>query len=321
VRLICRRAAFNVRAIKFWEKIMTEEVFPDWDRNTRMPTPAPPAGSCDCQFHIFHDDLAKYPAKPDALYQPLKGSSFDDAQGMLKAMGFSRGVIVHAMPYDTDHSLLIDTLAALSPEARRNTRATAIIKDSVSDATLERLNALGVRGARFNVGRKYAENTSLETVRRSMDRAREIGWHAKLHINGDDVLDFADFLMGIKNLTMVIDHMAHLHFADGFNQAPFLWILERLKQDENWWMLCSNGNRDSKFSQGFDDAVPYGAAFIAAAPDRMVWGSDWPHVRWRKDRMMNDAEAVELLYRYVDNDAALIKKVLVDNPARLYGFE
>ena len=161
----------------------------------------------------------------------------------------------------------------------------------------------------------------MESVKRSMDRAREIGWHAKLHINGDDVLDFADFLMGVKDLTMVIDHMAHLHFADGMQQKPFLWILDRLKHDENWWMLCSNGNRDSIYEKDFDDAVPFGRAFVAAAPDRMVWGSDWPHVNWRKKRMMNDAEAVELFYRYVDNDPALVKKVLVDNPARLYRFD
>ncbi len=298
-----------------------EEVFPDWDRNTRMPVPAPPPGSCDCQFHIFHDDVKKYPAKPNPLYQPLKGCSFEEAQGMLKGAGFSRGVIVHAMPYDTDHSLLIDTLEGLSPEDRRNIRATAIVKDNVADATLERLNELGVRGARFNVGRKYAESFSMASVRRSMDRTREIGWHAKLHINGEDVLDFADFLTSVKNLTMVIDHMAHLRFSGGLEQPACRWIIERLKRDENWWMLCSNGNRDSVYDEGFDDAVPFGHAFISAAPDRMVWGSDWPHVRWRKARMMNDAEPVELLYRYVDNDPAIIKKVLVDNPAKLYGFD
>ena len=300
---------------------MSEKEMLDWDRNTRMPAPPPPPGSCDCQYHIFHDDVKKYPPKQNALYQPPKGCSFEDAQYMLTAMGFSRGVIVYPMPYDTDPTLLVDVLEGLSPEARRNTRATTIIKDNVSDATLERLNGLGVCGARFNIGRKYAESYSMESVKRSMDRAREIGWHAKLHINGDDVLDFSDFLMGVKDLTMVIDHMAHLHFADGMQQKPFLWILDRLKHDENWWMLCSNGNRDSIYEKDFDDAVPFGRAFVAAAPDRMVWGSDWPHVNWRKKRMMNDAEAVELFYRYVDNDPALVKKVLVDNPARLYRFD
>jgi predicted TIM-barrel fold metal-dependent hydrolase len=166
---------------------MSAEQFPAWDRNTRMPVPAPPPQSCDCQFHIF-DDVRKYRPKPNAYYQPPPGTTLADAQGMLSALGFSRGVIVHPMPYDTDHSLLIDSLESLGPAGRRNIRATAIIKDEVTDATLERLNSLGVHGARFNIGRKYAEASPLESVKRSMERAREIGWHAKLHVDCDDVL-------------------------------------------------------------------------------------------------------------------------------------
>ena len=135
-----------------------------------------------------------------------------------------------------------------------------------------------------------------------MERAREVGWHVKLHIDGDDVVEFAGFLDGIRNLTVLVDHMAHLNFAAGLDQPACRWLIDKLKNDGNWWMMCSNGNRDSEFESGYDDAVPFGKAFIAAAPDRMVWGTDWPHVNWRKKRMMNDAETVELFYRYVDND-------------------
>lgn len=298
---------------------MSADQFPPWDHNTRMPVPAPPPQSCDCQFHIF-DDVEKYPPKRGAYYAPPPGTTFADAQFMLSRLGFSRGVIVYPMPYDTDNSLLFDTLEGLGPQGRRNFRATAIIKENVTDAIIARLDSLGVCGARFNIGKKYAETVSLASVKKSMDRAREIGWHAKLHIDGDDVLEFAGFLDGIKNIKLVIDHMAHLHFAAGLDQPACRWIIDKLKNDENWWMMCSNGNRDSKFESGYDDAVPFGKAFIEAAPERMVWGTDWPHVNWRKKRMMNDAETVELFYRYVDNDPALIKKVLVDNPTRLYGF-
>jgi predicted TIM-barrel fold metal-dependent hydrolase len=85
--------------------------------------------------------------------------------------------------------------------------------------------------------------------------------------------------------------------------------------------MLSNGSRLSSMNDGWDDAVPFGEAFVEAAPDRLIWGSDWPHVRWRKPRMPNDGELVELLYRYVRNDQSLIQKVLVENPARLHGFE
>ena len=86
-------------------------------------------------------------------------------------------------------------------------------------------------------------------------------------------------------------------------------------------MKLSNGNRDLVMETGWDDAIPFARAFIDAAPDRMIWGTDWPHTGWRKQRMMNDAEVVELLYRYVDHDPELLHKILVANPARLHGFE
>jgi predicted TIM-barrel fold metal-dependent hydrolase len=224
------------------------------------------------------------------------------------------------MPYDTDHRLLIDTLSALDPDERKNFRATGIVKDNVPDATMHQLDTLGVRGARFNFGKRYEGVQSREAIRRSLDRAREIGWHARLHVAADDIEADPAFLESIKNITCVVDHMAHLHFDRGLDQPAARWLVHMLKH-EGWWMMLSNGNRDSKMESSFDDAVPFGRMFIAAAPDRLIWGTDWPHVNWRKSRMMNDAETVELLYRYVDNDQALLKKILVDNPARLHGFD
>jgi 2-pyrone-4,6-dicarboxylate lactonase len=294
-----------------------EEVFPVWVRETRSPVPLPPAKSCDCQFHIY-GDAQKYPPKPGAYYQP-PDATFEHMQGVLKTLGFERGVIVHPMPYDTDHSLLIDTLSGLDCDERKKFRATGIIKDNVSDAELAKLDSLGVVAARFNIGKRYEEGNSKDSVRRSIDRAREIGWHARLHVGGDDIVADRAFLESIKDITVAVDHMAHLHFDEGLDQPAARWLVHMLK-NEGWWMMLSNGNRDSKAESVWDDAVPFGRMFIEAAPDRMVWGSDWPHVNWRKKRMMNDAETVELLYRYVDNDQALLKKILVDNPARLHGF-
>jgi 2-pyrone-4,6-dicarboxylate lactonase len=293
-------------------------IFPQWVRETRAPVPLPPPRSCDCQFHIYGDP-AQYPPKKDTLYQPPQ-ATFADMRGVLKALGFERGIIVHPMPYDTDHRLLIDTLSGLAPAERKNFRATGIIKDNVTDATLHELDALGVRGARFNFGQRYEGIQSRDAILRAIARAREIGWHARLHVAADDIEADPHFLESIKGITCVVDHMAHLHFDRGRDQPACRWLLHMLK-NEGWWMMLSNGNRDSKMDSGFDDAVPFGRMFIDAASDRMIWGTDWPHVNWRKPRMMNDAETVELLYRYVDNDQALLQKILVDNPARLHGFD
>jgi 2-pyrone-4,6-dicarboxylate lactonase len=290
--------------------------FLEWDRDPRTPSPPPPPLSCDSQFHIF-EDVGKYPPKQGALYEP-PDATFGHMRGVMRKLGFARGVIVHAMPYDTDHRLLIDTLSA--NDDRDNIRAIAIIKDNVSDSELDTLNKLGVCGARFNLGKYYNELQSPAAVLRSMERAREIGWHARIHVAGPNVLEHAETLSKVKDLTFVVDHMGHVDFSAGLSSPTLLWLVDRLK-NHGWWLMLSNGSRLSTMTEGWDDAVPFGAAFVEAAPDRMIWGSDWPHVRWRKNRMPNEAELVELLYRYVDHDRDLIERVLVRNPARLHGFD
>ena len=290
--------------------------YKQWVRDTRMPTPPPPPGSCCSQFHIY-EDPDKYPTRPSPPYEAID-ATFADAKKMLHALGFERGVIVHPTVYGSDHRLLLDTLEGLTSEERKSFRGVAIIDDSVSDRELERLNAAGVCGARLNIARAFTLTPSKTEARRTLDRLREIGWHARVHVTGNDLLEFSDILRSVKDVPMVIDHLGHVHFEGGFERPVVRWILDML-QHENWWMMTSNGNRDSTMESGWDDAVPYGRAFIRAAPDRMVWATDWPHAGWTK-RMMNDAEEVELLYRYVDYDPALIRKILVDNPARLHGF-
>jgi 2-pyrone-4,6-dicarboxylate lactonase len=291
---------------------------PEWVRETRPPEPLPPPGSCDCQFHIFAD-LAKYPLRFDFTFQPPR-ASFADMRNVLRTLGFQRGVIVHTQRYDLDHSLLIDELEALSPQERKNFRAIGIVRDELSDRELARLHAVGVRGARFHLGKRWGQRHEPEAVRRSMARIAELGWHARLHISGSDIADWGDFLTSVKGMPMVIDHMGHLDFSLGLDQPALRWIVERLRKD-SWWVKLSNGNRDSVMETGWYDAIPFARAFITAAPDRMIWGSDWPHTGWRKARMMNDAETVELLYRYVDNDPELLRKILVTNPARLHQFD
>jgi predicted TIM-barrel fold metal-dependent hydrolase len=292
---------------------------PEWDRNMRAPAPLPPPGSCDCQFHIFGDPK-KYPFHFDATFQQPK-ASFTEMRALLRTMGFTRGVVVHSMRFDIDQSLVVDEFAALPPAERKNFRAIGIVRDTLSDREMEKLNAIGYRGARFNIGARYGQAHYQNDVLRSMDRLREIGWHARLHVGGDDIVAWGDFLRSVKNLTMVIDHMGHLDFSLGLQQPALKWIVEQLKNDQNWWMKLSNGNVDSALETGWDDAIPFARTMIEAAPDRMIWGTDWPHTGWRKKRMMNDAEAVELFYRYVDHDPAMIRKILVDNPARLHGFD
>lgn len=289
--------------------------FQAWERATRMPHPSPPGGSCDCQFHIYGDP-AEYPTRPSPPYPPID-ASFEDSRTMHRALGFDHGVIVHSAIYGTDHRLLLDVLESL-PD-RDHYRGTANLDESVSDAEVARLSAAGVDAARINFVKFLTMTPGQNALERTFDRIREIGWRARLHVSGDDLLEHSRFLRSRKDVVMMVEHMGHLDFEKGLDQPACKFILEILKNNEDWWLLASNGNRDSRLDTDWDDAVPFGAALIAAAPDRTVWGTDWPHPQWSKP-MMNDADTVELLYRYVDRDPSLIQKILVENPARLYGF-
>jgi predicted TIM-barrel fold metal-dependent hydrolase len=144
---------------------------------------------------------------------------------------------------------------------------------------------------------------------------KPLGWHLILHLDAQDLVEFKDLFRTLP-LPMVIDHMGRVVAKDGLDQAPFKVLLETMKNDNCWVKICG-AERVSSKGPPFDDAVPFAQALIAAAPDRILWGTDWPHpnVKW----MPNDGDLVDLFPRMAP-DAALQKKILVDNPARLYGF-
>jgi len=292
-----------------------KQAFPQWVREVRAPVPLPPPKSCDCQAHIFGDPV-KYPVRANAAYAPIVGATFADLCAVERTLGFERFVIVHAQIY-ADFSLVTDSLAAMADHS--HIRVIGRIDDSVSDQKLEQLHALGFRGVRFSVA--HGGPPDLDLIRRTADRIRGLGWHLRLHLGRDAAVTHAGELDTIRDIRVSIDHLGYVDPALGPDQPACRWIADKLKRDENWWLMLSNGNRLSPMEEGYDDAIPIARAYVEAAPDRLIWGTDWPHVQWRKRRMMNDAEEVELLYRYVDNDAALLQKILVDNPARLHGFE
>ena len=296
----------------------TASVFPQWVRDVRAPVPPPPRKSCDCQAHVFGDPV-KYPPRANAEYTPLQAATFDDLCAVERALGFERFVIVHAQIYGADFRLVTDSLEAMGDHS--HIRVIGRIDDSVSDRELERLHAFGFRGVRFGVRHGRQGPPDFDLIRRTVDRIRGLGWHLRLHLGRDAVPMYASELDTLRGIRVSIDHLGYVDPALGPEQPACRWIAGKLRRDEDWWLMLSNGNRLSPMEEGYDDAIPIARAYIEAAPDRLTWGTDWPHVQWRKQRMMNDAEEVELFYRYIDNDAALLQKILVDNPARLHGFE
>lgn len=286
------------------------ETFPPFERNTRVPNPLPPRGSCDGQIHVFADQ-AKYPIRSGSAYQPPQGS-FEDAKRVHRTLGIDRCMVVQATSYGTDHRLLLDVLAG-----EKNYKGIAIIDDSVSDKELLRLHEAGIRGARFNFAKFLDYVPSVDGFRRSIARIQELGWYAKIHAMGEELLEYED-LFRTLTLPVVLDHLGHVDFSLGLRQPACNFILDMLR-NHGWWIMISNGDRWSQKGPPWEDAIPYMQAFAEAAPDRTIWGTDWPHVKYRR-AMANDADLIELLYRAVP-DIEFRRKILVDNPARLFGFE
>jgi 2-pyrone-4,6-dicarboxylate lactonase len=275
--------------------------------------PLPP-GSCDSQLHVY-GDRSVYPIRhSNPLYDaPL--AELSDALSMHKKLGLDRLLLVQATVYTTDHSLLLDSLAKLGPD---RARGVAIVDDGVSDTELKRLHAAGVRGIRFNFQQRLGLVPTIDTFRRSVRRIRDLDWFIKIFAGPRELADIADEIRHCE-VPVVIDHMGHLNQGDDIDNAG-LNLLRTIIEKEDRWVMLSNGHRLS--SQGFpwDDAVSVGRLLYETAPERCIWGSDWPHVGSRGGTMPADPDLLELLLRYLPG-AKAVSRVMVENPARLFGFQ
>jgi 2-pyrone-4,6-dicarboxylate lactonase len=292
---------------------VTQE-FPPFDRNTRAPRIPPPPDSCDTHMHVY-GDAARYPAQKTNHLYSTPDARLGDYLKMRRTIGFARSVFVQPTIYGTDHSFFKDTLRAVGDV--ENFRGVALVDDTLSDAALEELHGLGVRCARFIFRANLGMRPSLESFRRSLARVKELGWFVKIFGMAQDAVDLADELRKIE-VTAVIDHMWRLVPGDPVSAQAF-GLVRELLQSENWWVQISNGDRSSLQPEGWSDVVTYGRALYEAAPDRCIWGSDWPHAEYRKPSVPNDGALVDLLSDYLPDEESRTK-VLVTNPARLFGF-
>ena len=282
---------------------------PPPDPNTKKPKFTPPPLACDAHCHIFGPG-AKFPYDPDAAYVP-PDSPFGGLQKLHSILGFQRAVIVHASCHGADMRATLDGIA----RSKGAYRGTCIIDSSVSDRHFEKMHEGGIRGVRFNFVKHLGGRPDMAFFKRNVERAKAFGWHLILHLDAQDLVEFKDMFLKIP-VPIVIDHMGRVVAKDGLEQQPFKVLLEFMRH-ETFWVKITGAERVSSKGPPFDDAVPYAQALIAAAPDRILWGTDWPHpnVKW----MPNDGDLVDLFPRMAP-DPALQKKILVDNPARLYGF-
>jgi predicted TIM-barrel fold metal-dependent hydrolase len=233
---------------------------------------------------------------------------------MLATLGVERAVLVQPSVYGTDNSALLDALRAAGPAFR----AVAVVEDSIDEAELARMHAAGVRGVRCNIV-DIAEDKGrlpLEMLQRLARSIAPLGWHIELLLHADEFPDmdraFADFPVDI-----VLGHLGYQRTDRGTADPGFQALL-RLMRAGKAWVKLTGPYRISATGLPHADTVPFAHALLDAAPGRVVWGTDWPHVM-AKGPMPNDGDLCDLLADWVP-DPILRKRVLVDNPAALYGF-
>jgi predicted TIM-barrel fold metal-dependent hydrolase len=281
-----------------------------FDPNPRVPKVTLPTLACDSQFHIFGPPET-YPVRPGAAYE-MPSATVERALHMHRTLGLQRGVIVQPTTYGADHSATLDGIAAAGPNYRGC--ANAAVFDNADDATLERLHAGGIRGARFS-RQSLGIALTPEAFTRAIDRIRALRWYAKVQ---PETGGFAEQAAQYETLDIpvLIDHMGRPNAAAGKDDPSLRKVIELLKRG-NFWVMLSLAEKISKAGPPWDDVIPIMRSLIEAAPDRVVWASDWPHPV-STSQPPNEADLVELLFRATDESER--RKILVENPATLFGF-
>jgi 2-pyrone-4,6-dicarboxylate lactonase len=282
------------------------------DPHPVKPGYAPPAGACDAHCHIF-GPAGKFPYAPERRYTP-PDSPKEKLRALHDRLGLSRAVLVQASCHGADNRAMLDALAwSCKLETGGAWRGVAMVGDRVTGQELETLHAGGVRGVRFNFVKHLGGAPDPRVLERTLSLIAPLGWHLVLHFDAEDIEAHGDLFRSLR-VPFVIDHMGRVQAAHGLDQKPFRMLLELLK-NELAWVKISGPERISSAGKPFHDATPFVAALAAAAPDRVLWGTDFPHPNVKI--MPNDGELVDLFAKAVP-DEGLRKRILVDNPARLY---
>ncbi|BDU19221.1 amidohydrolase family protein [Dyella sp. GSA-30] len=281
------------------------------DPNPTKPQHAMPALACDAHCHVF-GPAERFPYADDRSYTP-PDAPFEHLVALHDFLGFQRGVIVQASCHGTDNTAMIDAIG----RGNGRYRGIAIVDDHIDGNGLDALHEGGVRGVRFNFVKHLGGAPDMGVFNRVLERIETMGWHVVLHLDATDIVELQDVLKSIC-VPFVIDHMGRVRAQDGLEQEPFRLLVQLMRDNPLAWVKVCGAERVSAGKRPFEDAIPYAQTLIETAPDRVLWGTDFPHPNISKD-MPNDGGLVDLMFRFCPNEG-LRQKLLVDNPARLYDF-
>jgi len=284
------------------------------DRAPRQPRTAFPPLACDTHAHIFE---ARFPYARERIYTP-PDSNLADYRHLLNTLGCERAVLVQPSVYAADNAAMLAALAAAGP----GFRAVAVTGPGVSKTEIEALHRAGVRGLRFNVvdRRDNKNQIPADMLRDVAGRIAPFGWHIEMLVNLDEAGEFAPLLGGL-GVPVVLGHLGYPKggAATWTQTRAFADLLRLLEGGRCWIKLTGPYRITTAPDLPYADVDEPARRLVAAAPERMLWGTDWPHVM-KKKPMRNDGDMADLLERWVP-DAGTRKRILVDNPAALYGFE
>jgi len=269
-----------------------------------------PANACDCHIHIYDD---RFPITGPTK-RLVTNARVEEYRLLQKRIGTTRTVVVTPGPYVTDNRVTLDGVSQLGLS---HARGIAVIHPDITDAELKKMADGGIRGIRFTLFDPTTAVTNFEMIEPLAKRVNDLGWHVQLHFRGDQIVEHEDLLKHIVS-PIVFDHIGRLPQPEGV-KYPAFQVISRLIDKGRTWVKLSGAYQDSKVGPPtYADVTEVARAFLKVGPERMVWGSDWPHPTER-DNKPNDAVLFDLLAEWA-SDEALRKRILVDNPAALYGF-
>ena len=286
---------------------------PDWlpfHPNPSKPNFMVPRGSVDAHCHVF-GPAAYFPFSPKRKYTPCDASK-EQLFELRDFLGFERSVIVQATCHGNNNDALEDALLNSNDKAR----GIASVGEDIDHATLRRLDQAGVRGVRFNFVKRLVDNTPKDIFKKISKMIAEYGWHIVVYVESQDLEEIVSFLKALPT-TVVFDHMARPDVAKGTDSKEFN-LLMRLMENEKFWCKTTCPERLTKISPeyNYSDVLPFMQKLVTNFPDRVLWGTDWPHPNM-KSHMPDDGKLVDIIAIFAP-DLTTQKKLLVDNPLRLY---
>jgi 2-pyrone-4,6-dicarboxylate lactonase len=278
--------------------------------NPSKPQFKVPPGAVDAHCHVFGPGDV-FPYAPERKYTPCDAPK-EKLWELRDYLGFSRNVIVQATCHGADNRALVDALAHSNGRAR----GVATVKKSVTDEELKALHAAGVRGARFNFVKRLVDALPKDALSEIAARIAPLGWHIVIYFEAEELPELYDFFTGLPG-TVVVDHMGRPDVTKSVDGPEFGLFLKLMRENANFWSKVSCPERLSKTGpDGYEDVVPFARHLVETFPDRVLWGTDWPHPNM-KSHIPDDGKLVDYLPK-IAVTAELQRKLLVDNPMRLY---